>query len=448
MPPFLRILLQPQWTLDQRIEKAFMAGIFSMLLGSYFGIFFIEAGQVFFLGAFGLFLWSYLRKEPKVWDRLSKWPRRRFRLSSWFLALLVIGMVSSLLANLKELDSLLLSLKKVRYHVGWLIPLSLVFFRMVPERMIPNWGPILLVAWISSLVLATLAGMAEEFLGFNPLVFRENPEGGRGGVGGVHGTVMTYAYSLQFSFLLLVALALGGLGLIPWPGEPLEFSPWLTRLIWIALATSILGLYLSGTRGALVGAGVGFFILAIVWRRWWLLGAMVLVVGIAATLATRQDSRLVTEWTFKSDSMKQRVDQWEAAWLTFREYPVFGVGYRQFEERSVELKRDVLGLPPDDLVKEGRYFKGHAHNDYLESLASTGIIGGILYLGFLGSWFREVACGRLSRKVFLPVLGAFLVSSFFQNVFTDSEVLNFVLLIYFASQILIDWEEQQIEGVA
>ncbi|MEM0969864.1 MAG: hypothetical protein AAGJ31_10970, partial [Verrucomicrobiota bacterium] len=101
------------------------------------------------------------------------------------------------------------------------------------------------------------------------------------------------------------------------------------------------------------------------------------------------------------------------------------------------------GLPPDHRSHPGEYYKGHAHNDYLESLASTGVVGTVFFLGFLGAWIMEVGRRPLARKLFLPVIAAYMVSSVFQNIFTDSEVLNFLLLIYFASQILLDWEDRK-----
>jgi O-antigen ligase len=61
----------------------------------------------------------------------------------------------------------------------------------------------------------------------------------------------------------------------------------------------------------------------------------------------------------------------------FRDHPVFGTGVGSFE----------TAFPPYQTVP-GDALWGHAHNDYAEGLAETGIIGGVLIFGALFIFVR------------------------------------------------------------
>src|SRR5690606_23173952 len=91
-----------------------------------------------------------------------------------------------------------------------------------------------------------------------------------------------------------------------------------------------------------------------------------------------------------------RLNLWKTSLLSFVEHPVFGLGYRNFEVRSVELKQRY-GIPKDEGVLEGGgygYLPGHSHNNYLEAFASTGVFGGFAVLGFCAWWVREAYRSR------------------------------------------------------
>jgi len=140
-----------------------------------------------------------------------------------------------------------------------------------------------------------------------------------------------------------------------------------------------------------------------------------------------------------------RVTQWQAAAISFIERPVFGLGYRSFEQHSAALK-ERYGFKKDIVRRPGEkpeviYFKGHAHNNILESFASTGLFGGIAFLGFCYAWTREMRRSR-NALVFVPLIGAFFIAGLFENTFYDSEVLNCILLIYLASQWTLSREKR------
>lgn len=427
------------------VGRALFAGLVITCLGSYFGNVFIAAGHVFLLVALGVQMvasWKARRNGLAVQP-----VERRPRPSAWFLVALLLAIIASVLVNLQDIKEPLSVLKKTRYHVIWAGLLFTPGLRTLFFRRIADWAPWLLLAWLASLTLATLSGMVGVLTGYNPLLLA--PEAYPTRVAGVSTMVMTYAYSVQFSVLLLASLFVLGKDARDWIYQK---RGWLEPVVFGSLVLAVLGLYFSYTRGALAGAlAGGVCLLMTQWRslaiqaRKMAIGVAVLVVLAGGVLAWKQGSRYVSWEALKADSV--RVCQWKAAWLTFLDHPWFGLGYRQFEQKCVALKKSY-GMGPDHTVeRHGKkvyvYFSGHAHNEYLEALASTGLLGALAFLGFCGCWFREVLRGTLARAVFLPVIVAYLLSGFVQNMFTDSEVLNFLLFLYFLSQVLLDWEESR-----
>ena len=124
-----------------------------------------------------------------------------------------------------------------------------------------------------------------------------------------------------------------------------------------------------------------------------------------------------------------RVGIWKAATLSFLDNPLFGLGHRQLEKQTIELKKRY-GMPPD---YRGKYLSFHAHNNYLEAFASNGIFGGLAFFAFCLFWFYELYRSSHAKLYFLPIVVGFFVSGLFENTFTDSEVLHTIMLLYFFS---------------
>lgn len=73
-------------------------------------------------------------------------------------------------------------------------------------------------------------------------------------------------------------------------------------------------------------------------------------------------------------------------WHIFLDHPVIGTGLGTFQ----------TVFPPYDTLYDGKIVN-HAHNDYLEALAETGILGGACCVWFLGTLLLE-ALRRLSQS--------------------------------------------------
>lgn len=433
------------YRLSAQAPRFLFAGLLCSCLGSYFGNVFIAAGHGMLLISMGLHLLLWSRERHAGTGPSGEgagWRQARPRWSTWFLAAMILTILISVFANWREIEEPLKVIKKARYHLIWAGLILTPGVRASFFSRIEAWAPWLVLAWLSSLSLATLSGIIGVATGYNPLLLAPNAFPTR--VGGVSNMVMTYAYSLQFSVLLLVALSIGRDDVRQWLGGG---RGWLKGLIVGALPLAAAGLYLTYTRGAVMGALAGGLCLVLIQpgirlRRLVVWGLSLLVL-VAGALALDEENRYLSARALSPDRV--RLSQWKAAWLTFQKQPVFGVGYRQFEERCLFLKAE-FGMPLDTLVpvdgeKVPVYFSGHAHNEYLEALASTGLLGAFALFGFCGFWAWEVSRGKLARHFFLPVVVAFLVSALVQNLFTDSEDLNFLLLLYFLSQAVLDWEE-------
>ena len=76
----------------------------------------------------------------------------------------------------------------------------------------------------------------------------------------------------------------------------------------------------------------------------------------------------------KDSSLQQRLRYIAAAFDSFRENPVFGVGIGNWE---------IVSMKYENPEMTSFIVPYHAHNDYMEVLAETGIFGFILYFGFL-----------------------------------------------------------------
>lgn len=356
-----------------------------------------------------------------VSSRGFPWDWRSFSGSYWFLAFGVLASLLSIVGNLDTIGEPMDLVKKLRYHALILCALLLPALRSgtVFEMAKRN---VYVIAWTGGLVISVGVGLIA-------VLGKEAGDSDR--LSGLYGQVMTFAYILQFSVVALFIFLL----------RPEVFRR-LTRIPWAVvvpvLVVAGLGLYLSFTRGAVLGALVGVAV-ASLYRSRWLIVPFVLLAAVAGIFSLQQKDR------YLEFGPVHRISHWKGAALTFARYPVLGVGYRNYEIRSAELKKE-FGLPPDRKFKkqknsESGYLQRHAHNNYLEAFASTGVFGGLAFLGFCFCWTREAWRSRYAF-IFVPLIAAFLVSGLFENTFFDSEVLNCILLIYLFSQVLLYRERQ------
>jgi len=155
------------------------------------------------------------------------------------------------------------------------------------------------------------------------------------------------------------------------------------RLFLVALfaLVPIVALLLSGSRGGIVSFAVQMLLLFLLLlaRRLHskhvivggmiVLGAVIAVswIGVQQVLERFSETQTLEVTTGKRAAMRH------GTWRLFLDHPVLGTGLGTFE----------MVYPPYDSEYDGKIVN-HAHNDYLEVLAETGVVGGLCCAWFLG----------------------------------------------------------------
>ena len=174
--------------------------------------------------------------------------------------------------------------------------------------------------------------------------------------------------------LALIPLVLGRVRRERWP------------VVGLFAVLPIGALFLSASRGGIVsfGAELGVLALVMILRRTmakqWFAGVAVLLVamllvswlGVGQILQRLSSVQLLEVTAGKRSSMRRDT------WQIFLHHPVTGTGLGTLQ----------IVYPRYESLYDGKIVN-HAHNDYLEALAETGILGGLCCAWFLGVLFSE-----------------------------------------------------------
>jgi O-antigen ligase len=189
---------------------------------------------------------------------------------------------------------------------------------------------------------------------------------------------------------VLVPAFVIGLGL----AAALKRAPVARSLALFAASVSILGLFLTLSRGGLVALGAAMIAALFLAGRWRALVALLAVlIGLAG----------VGYFTFfASEEAKERVttisggtgreDIWTVGYRMFRDNPVTGVGVGNFEKSSVHYLLEPGEIKRAEFIVDTPKV---AHNTYLHVLAELGIVGFLLFMSIIG--FALVCALRAAR---------------------------------------------------
>ena len=411
--------------IEQLTNRALVATLVLFAVGMLGGNRIIAAGQIMFgLCVILVIVQLCLGKRPLPAPRFLPWSRS-------LLSLLILAgvVVVSVLANWSVYEHPFRDLKKVRYE---LIAIGLCLMPMthsILREKIWVWRAIVFGGAFMVIFVAVI-GVIAQVTGVQPFGGLIDRPLRAGRLGGISGSVMTYGYTMQFIFLLVLAAWFPTERVRRWIAE---LCP--DRRIWFGFLSILsvvvaVGVYMSMSRGAVLGIGVGClgFLVAMRSKVLWLL-AVIALIGLG-WYARENQSRY-----FRSlNKDTARYAQWKGAALAFLDHPLFGLGHRQFEKQSDKLKQSY-GMPPD--TRKRKYFLGHAHNNFLESFASNGVFGGLALIAFCGFWLTESWASSDGRRFFIPVVLAFIASGMVENTFTDSEVLHTILFLYVLSHVIL-----------
>jgi O-antigen ligase len=157
-------------------------------------------------------------------------------------------------------------------------------------------------------------------------------------------------------------------------------------LVVLFAMAPIVALVLSASRGGIISFAVQvvvLFALLLIRRaptRYFMAGGFVIVcamlvvswIGVSHVLAR---FAAIQNVEVSSDKRARMIAD---TYRLFKDHPILGTGLGTLE----------MVYPPYDSLYDGKVVN-HSHNDYLEALAETGLVGGLCCLWFLGVLFRN-----------------------------------------------------------
>lgn len=385
-------------------EKAILWAIYASLmtwaLGLFISISFLALTHIFIIIPALIFISK---------TNFKNWPK-----SSWALLAMIVAIILSVLVNQDIAIEGYKSLTKSKYYLISLLSITPYSYYLIKIKDTAEYNKKitwLLWAIIGTTTLATISGLSGYFFSYNFFLMKAGYVSRNQGLAGM---LMNYAHNLAFFMTILT-------GMILYRDEIKRFvNPKILYGAWII---NFIGLYTTYTRGAMLAflVSLPFFFFKKNKKKFILVTISLALIGIGAY-------KFAGESVIRPDSEIERLSQWKAAWAGFKERPVFGLGYLNFEKMSIGLKKKYH--------IEAEYFGGHAHSNYFEMLASSGAIGFIFFVLWHGYWFWEMyKRDDLIARIALPFVIVFIVGGLTQATFTLGANLFFIMPIYAITQI-------------
>jgi O-antigen ligase len=340
---------------------------------------------------------------------LAKTDFKKWSLSQWFLLAMLVAVILSVLVNQDIAAAGYAPLTKAKYYLIALLsvaPFSFYFRELEGKPDHDKKIKWLLWAAIGMATIASLSGMSGVFFGYNILKLKAGFVYRNGGLAGM---LMNYAHNLAMFQVLLTGL------LIYWKDVEKYVSRNFLIVTWVI---NFLGLYLTYTRGTWLAflVALPFFLIRKNVKVFVVCSLALVVIGFGAYKFAGQSM-------VRPQSDIERISQWKAAYAGFKERPVFGLGYLNFEKMATDLKKKYN--------IEAQNFGGHAHSNYFEMLASTGAVGFLFFMLWQIAWFVEmVKRNDLVGKIGLPFIVAFMIGGLTQATFTLGANLFFIMSVY------------------
>jgi O-antigen ligase len=161
-------------------------------------------------------------------------------------------------------------------------------------------------------------------------------------------------------------------------------------LVGLFAVVPIVALLLSASRGGIISFAVQLvilFSLLLVRRlqsRYMLVGGVLVLCAILAVswIGVRQVLQRFSDYQALDVSAGKRGSMSHDTWRIFLDHPTVGTGLGTLQ----------MVFPPYESLYDAKVVN-HAHNDYVEALAETGVVGGICCLWFLAVLFLESVKG-------------------------------------------------------
>src|SRR3984893_17507235 len=193
---------------------------------------------------------------------------------------------------------------------------------------------------------------------------------------------------------------------------------WL--IVGLFAVVSIGSLFLSASRGGIVSLAVEV-VVVVMWMSLRRMGPKQLLGGAAVLIAAlvmvswlgvKEIAQRFTSMKATEVSSSKRASMRRDTWRIFVDYPWMGTGLGTLQ----------MVFPPYETMYDGRIVN-HAHNDYVEALAETGIAGGLCCALFLGLLLfhslQQLSGGNASFAAVLNLSGLVACSGFLVHSLVD-----------------------------
>jgi len=215
------------------------------------------------------------------------------------------------------------------------------------------------------------------------------------GVGNLHAASGTYVNPNHFGGLLLLIIPLA-LGYILYLGQSrgggrgifhtMVNSAFSNQML-LFFATCLMGtaLIMSQSRGAILSAlaSLAIFYVLFSWKKQNRSGLFFITVFIAIiaiySIWIGLDP-VIEKFSETTETLPKRTSIWEDTASIIKDFPIFGTGLGTYS-LSFSLYKDVTFWPK--IIQ-------HAHNDYLELLSETGIVGFLLIMWGIIGFYKKV----------------------------------------------------------
>lgn len=287
------------------------------------------------------------------------------------IGLVLWGMIATLY-NLEDVVRPNKSFQELKYYFFAVFSIGCVgyFFKYADDKK----KKILLNLLLFTIVVGFFVGISRSKFSFDPVKWEFVPGKYHTRVGGFT-NYMRYGYSSALLFVIGVGAVINYKSI-----KDLVGKYWLSTF----MSFNILAVIFSETRGAIlvILSGTSFLLLKYrprIGKSLIGLGIMGVLTILVISLTQSSSNRYLN---IKDGSNKIRLSQFYSAAMAIKDNPVFGLGADQFSYNVTKIKNKY-----DIWSKE---YSGHSHNIFLEHAANYGLIGLLLFLGFLIFWFMEL----------------------------------------------------------
>jgi O-antigen ligase len=232
-----------------------------------------------------------------------------------------------------------------------------------------------------------------------------------------------------------------GLAMLAFQGVHRELFPLASLLTIVPISA----LFLSGSRAGIIGLLFEMAVLALLLRtgptlawkgpRWVWFGVVTLItLALIAWVGVGMARERFSNLNLHDVSLDRRVSMCRGAARIFLDYPIKGCG----------LGTLIAVYPRYETAYDGRVVD-HVHNDYMETLAETGLLGGLCGLSFLWLLYREARKNFVAEQrpfsralhagAITGVSGILLHSFVDFNLHIPANALLFLLMAYLATSL-------------